>query len=58
VARCGGVTMPAEGEATPKGRREETMLVGLTQILLDRKINKIHTIDSAGTNDGEDLKQQ
>jgi hypothetical protein len=50
--------MPAEGEATPKGRRELTMLVGLTQILLDRKINKIHTIDSAGTNDGEDLKQQ
>jgi hypothetical protein len=29
---------------------EETTLVGLTQILLDRKIKKIHAIDSSATN--------
>jgi hypothetical protein len=29
---------------------EETMPVGLKQILLGQKIRKIHTIDSAATN--------
>jgi hypothetical protein len=32
------------------GKREETMLVGVTQILLGQKIKKIHRVDSAGTN--------
>jgi hypothetical protein len=31
-------------------KREETMLVGLTQILLSRKIKKIHTVDSVAIN--------
>jgi hypothetical protein len=32
------------------GTEEETMTVGLTQILLGQKIKKIHTVDSADTN--------
>jgi hypothetical protein len=33
------------------GEREETTLAGLTGILLDQKMKKIHVIDSAGTNE-------
>jgi hypothetical protein len=38
------------GESRHRGEREETMTVGLTQILLGQKIKKIHTVDSADTN--------
>jgi hypothetical protein len=31
-------------------KREETMRVGLTRILLGQKMNKIHAVDSAATN--------
>jgi hypothetical protein len=35
---------------TEEGKVGETMSVGLTRILLGRKMKKIHAIDSAGTN--------
>jgi hypothetical protein len=36
---------------TGGGEMEETMPVGLTRILLDKKIKKIHTVDSTVTNE-------
>jgi hypothetical protein len=38
------------------GEREETTLVGLTQVLLDQKIKKIHAVDSVATNGQERFK--
>jgi hypothetical protein len=38
--------MSAGGEATPGRETEETTPVGLTWILLDQKIKKIHAVDS------------
>jgi predicted rRNA methylase YqxC with S4 and FtsJ domains len=34
------------------------MSVGLTQILLSRKMKKIYAVDSAAKMDGEDLKKR
>jgi hypothetical protein len=36
--------------STREGKREETMLVGLTRILLGQKMKKIHAVNLAGTN--------
>jgi hypothetical protein len=44
------VTTSTGGEAALGGEMKETMPVGLIQILLDRKMKKIHAVDSAGTN--------
>jgi hypothetical protein len=38
------------------GESEETTPVGLTWILLDQKLKKIHAIDSVDTMDDENLK--
>jgi hypothetical protein len=35
---------------TEEGKREKMTPVGLTRILLDQKIKKIHTVDLVGTN--------
>jgi hypothetical protein len=51
VTRRGGVMTLARGEAAPGRKKEETTLVGLTRILLDQKMKKIHMIDSAGINE-------
>jgi hypothetical protein len=40
-----GVTTSVGGEAAPGEKREEMMLVRLTQILLDQKIKKIHMFE-------------
>jgi hypothetical protein len=50
VTRCGCVTMLTRGEAAPRGKRDETSLVGLKRILLGWEMKKIHAVDSAGTN--------
>jgi hypothetical protein len=50
VTRRGGVTTSAGGEEAPEREREETTSVGLTRILLGRKMKKIYAVDSAGTN--------
>jgi hypothetical protein len=41
--------MSVRGEMTLGGEMEKT-IVGLTRILLDQKIKKIHAIDSGGIN--------
>jgi hypothetical protein len=50
VTRCSGVMTLAGGEAVPRREREEITSVEMTQILLDRKMNKIHVVDSASIN--------
>jgi hypothetical protein len=40
----------AKREATPEREREKTILVGLTRISLDRKMQKIYDVDSSGIN--------
>jgi hypothetical protein len=50
VTLHGSVTTLVRGEATRGGEREETINIGLTRILLDRKIKKIHVVNSASTN--------
>jgi hypothetical protein len=40
----------AGGEVTPERQMEETTLIGLTRILLGRKMKKIHVIDSVAIN--------
>jgi hypothetical protein len=47
----------AGGEAPPGGEIEETMLVVLTRILLDRKIKKFTRSIQLLQMDDEDLKQ-
>jgi hypothetical protein len=50
VTRCSDVTTSIGGKVSPgRGKREDNV-VGLTRILLDQKIKKIHAVDSAGTN--------
>jgi hypothetical protein len=44
------MTTSAGGDVTLGMRMEETMPVGLTRILLDRKIKKMHAVDLVGTN--------
>jgi hypothetical protein len=42
--------MSTGGEAALRREKEEMMSVGLTRILLDQKIKKIHIVDSIGIN--------
>jgi hypothetical protein len=44
----GDMTMSAEGEAALRGG--ERTSVGLTRILLCQKMEKVHVVNSAGTN--------
>jgi hypothetical protein len=46
----GGVTTSVGGEVALGGEMEEKTIFGLTRILLDQKIKKIHAIDSGGIN--------
>jgi hypothetical protein len=48
MAQCDSVMTSTEGEATP--RREKRGNNVLTRILLNKKIKKIHVVDSADIN--------
>jgi hypothetical protein len=50
MIQCSVVTTSVGGDVTPVRGKEETMTVDLTRILLDRKIKKIHVVDSAASN--------
>jgi hypothetical protein len=50
VTQHSSVTTSARGNVAPGKGKEETTSVGLTRILLDQKIKKIHTVDSVAKN--------
>jgi hypothetical protein len=51
VTRRGNVVTSIRGEMTPGRGKGADDTVGLTQILLDQKIKKIHAVDAADTNE-------
>jgi hypothetical protein len=51
VTRCGGVATSIGGDVAPGMGKEGDDAVGLTQILLGRKMKKIHAVDSTAINE-------
>jgi hypothetical protein len=50
VTRCGGMTMSAGGEATPRREKRGNNISWADANLVGLKIKKIYAVDSTGTN--------